>query len=377
MIQTLSVDLLDQKKTQTLQAQALRKTVSFRDVKLIDEKTILFQGVHIGITDQAFRSLLGIIGMSKKFSQKFETLFTAAAKSEFINRMKDAMASNISGLGNITMVLNPINRSVVLFQKEDVSQISNERFLDIAEGVIGDHNMGITNWSIDPTTGIVTLDAYNPKAEFEIKGLKDEVFTGGVTFRNSPLKGFEVMPYLNRQFCTNGLTTSLARESYQLHSLNNGEMEKFFQNMQDLRRNNFAPTGFSDRVRIANSTPASLSEMERAYNWIKPFAGERADNWIPLEENLNQYAKIGFDDMNAAQKKMSKTNQSVWSVIQGITHFASHAQDLIETNMQDENAHRIQINAGMLIGKEAFDHENSVPNPFDRAPLGQMGALLS
>ena len=377
MIQTLSVDLLDQKKTQTLQAQALRKTVSFRDVKLIDEKTILFQGVHIGITDQAFRSLLGIIGMSKKFSQKFETLFTAAAKSEFINRMKDAMASNISGLGNITMVLNPINRSVVLFQKEDVSQISNERFLDIAEGVIGDHNMGITNWSIDPTTGIVILDAYNPKAEFEIKGLKDEVFTGGVTFRNSPLKGFEVMPYLNRQFCTNGLTTSLARESYQLHSLNNGEMEKFFQNMQDLRRNNFAPTGFSDRVRIANSTPASLSEMERAYNWIKPFAGERADNWIPLEENLNQYAKIGFDDMNAAQKKMSKTNQSVWSVVNAVTHFSSHANDLIETNMQDENAHRIQINAGMLIGKEAFDHENSVPNPFDRAPLGQMGALLS
>ena len=377
MIQTLSVDLLDQKKTQTLQAQALRKTVSFRDVKLIDEKTILFQGVHIGITDQAFRSLLGIIGMSKKFSQKFETLFAAAAKSEFINRMKDAMASNISGLGNITMVLNPINRSVVLFQKEDVSQISNERFLDIAEGVIGDHNMGITNWSIDPTTGIVILDAYNPKAEFEIKGLKDEVFTGGVTFRNSPLKGFEVMPYLNRQFCTNGLTTSLARESYQLHSLNNGEMEKFFQNMQDLRRNNFAPTGFSDRVRIANSTPASLSEMERAYNWIKPFAGERADNWIPLEENLNQYAKIGFDDMNAAQKKMSKTNQSVWSVVNAVTHFSSHANDLIETNMQDENAHRIQINAGMLIGKEAFDHENSVPNPFDRAPLGQAGSLLN
>ena len=56
--------------------------------------------------------------------------------------------------------------------------------------MIGDQNMGVTRWSTDPTTGIITIDAHNPHAEFAVQGLSDEVFTGGVTFRNSPMKGF-------------------------------------------------------------------------------------------------------------------------------------------------------------------------------------------
>ena len=377
MITTLATPLVETKKAEAIAAQSLRRTVPFREVNLIDEKTIEFGGTRIGITKQAFKSLLSIIGMSNQFAQKFERLFTSEAKSQFINRMKDAMASNSGNVSNVTMVLNPVNRSIILFQKEDKFQISNEQFINVAEGLIGDNSMNVTRFSTDPATGIITIDAFNPKAEFGIQGMKDEVFTGGVTFRNSPLKGFEVMPYVNRQWCTNGLTTAMAQETYQLHSLDNASMEKFFENMQGLRRNNFAPEGFADRVRAASNTPASIAEMQYAHNLIQPFAAERADHWVPLQENLNAYNKAGFESLNAQQAKMAKTNQSLWSVINGVTHFSSHGQKLIDTNMQDQDAARLQVAVGNLFGKKSFDHENSMPNPFITAQLRNDGALLN
>lgn len=377
MIATLATPLVETKKAEAIAAQSLRRTVPFREVTLIDEKTIEFQGTRIGITKQAFKSLLSIIGMSNQFANKFESLFTSEAKAQFINRMKDAMASNHGNVSNVTMVLNPLSRSVILFQKEDKFQISNQQFINVAEGLISDNSMDVTRFSTDPTTGIITIDAFNPKAEFGVQGLSDEVFTGGVTFRNSPLKGFEVMPYVNRQWCTNGLTTAMAQETYQLHSLDNASMEKFFENMQSLRRNNFAPEGFADRVRIANNTPASIQEMQYAHNLIQPFANERADHWVPLDENMNAYAKAGFEHLSSAQAKMAKTNQSLWSVINGVTHFSSHGQKLMDTNMQDQDAARIQVAIGNLFGKGSFDHENSMPNPFGAASLRHDGALLN
>lgn len=376
MIQTLATPLLATKKQESIQAQSLRKTVSFRDINLLDENTIEFSGTRIGITKQAFKSLLALVGMSQQFATKFEKAFSKEAKATFINTMKNAMSSNSGNLNNVTLVLNPISKSVVLFQKEDRFQISNSQFINVAENMIGDNSMDVTRWSTDPATGIITIDAHNPKAEFAINGLSDEVFTGGVTFRNSPLKGFEVMPYVNRQWCTNGLTTAMAQETYQLHSLDNVSMEKFHDNMKALRRNNFAPEGFADRVRMANQTPASIKEMEYAHNLISKHAGERADQWVPLNENLAEYTKAGFETLTPQQKQHAKTNQSLWSVVNGVTHFSTHGQDLISTNMQDQDAAYIQTAVGNLFGKKAFDHENSMPNPFG-SNLRQDGALLN
>ena len=377
MINTLSQTSIATKKQESIQAQSLRKTTSFRDINLVDSDTIEYKGSRIGITKQAFKSLLSIIGMSQQFANKFEKLFTKEAKSQFINTMKNAMSSNQGNLSNVTMVLNPISKSVVLFQKEDRFQISNNQFINVAENLIGDNSMDVTRWSTDPTTGIITIDAHNPKAQFAVQGLSDEVFSGGVTFRNSPLKGFEVMPSTQRMFCSNGLTTPMAQETYQLHSLDNKSMDSFFQSMKELRKSNFIPSGFADRVRMATNTPASIKEMEYAHRLINAQAGERADQWVPLQENLAAYHKAGFQEMNAEQKKMAKTDQSVWSLINGVTHFSSHAQDLISTNMTDHDAARIQVAAGNLFGKKAYDHENSMPNPFTGGALRQDGAMLN
>jgi len=375
MITTLSQPVTAQRKQESLEAQSLRRVVPFSQINLIDEKTIEYNGSRIGITKDAFKSLLRLIGMSQQFADKFEKLFNADAKATFINRMKNAMSSNSGNLNNVTMVLNPISKAVVHFTKDETLKISNEQFIGLAENMINDHSMDVTNWSTDPKTGIVTINAFNPKAEVAIKGLSDEVFTGGVTFRNSPIQGFQVMPYVNRQWCTNGLTTQFAQETYQLHSLSNDNVNEFFQHMQQLRADNFVSSEFGNRVRAAAATPASISEMQYAYNAIRSHAGERTDNWIPLSENLNAYNKAGFENLNPAQAKGAKSNQSVWSVINGLTHFATHGRKIMETNMEEHQAAQMMVQAGNILGRTSFDHENYMPNVFNE--LRNDGAMMN
>ena len=164
MVATLSNDAILTRKEESLNAQALRKTVPVRDIKLIDEKTIEYQGHRIGITNGAFKSLMKIIGMSKQFADRFERLFNAEAKAQFINTVKNAMASNRGNLSQITLVLNPVSKLIVNFTKHSNELISNSQFIENAEEIIDRGKFGVVNWTTDPGTGIITINAFNPNA---------------------------------------------------------------------------------------------------------------------------------------------------------------------------------------------------------------------
>lgn len=313
--------------------------------------------------------------MSQTFAGKFESLFNVETKTAFINRIKDAMASNAGGLAEVTLIVNPTTKSVIGLAKNATDMISNDRFLDVVDRIVDQNGLEISNWSIDPMKGMVNINTFNPKAEFQVAGLNDEVFKGGVTFQNSPNGGFQVLPYVNRMWCTNGLTTAFAQEAYTLQSLDAGTMEKFFEQLNDLRKRNFAPSMFSDQVKQAIATPASIAELQNGYYMIEKFAGDRTDNWIPLKENMNAYAKAGFESMSAAEMKGARSNTSIWDLVNGVNHFASHGASIIDTNMQDYDATRLMVQAGNIFGK-SYDHANQMPDIF-KGELVQHGSLLN
>ena len=377
-ITTLSPQITNERRAMTTNAQSLRKSVPVRDIDIISEGIISYQGRYVEMTPKAFTQLMRLIGMSKQFANQFEQLFNAETKAKFINTMKNAMAAN---LNEITLVMSPIQKKIVGFSKRAEEMISNERFLDLAEGIIGDHGMQITNWSVDGETGGVSINAFNPKAQFEL-GISDEVFTAGLTLKNSPFGGIQVMPYVNRLWCANGCTTMEEADKYTLHNLNRESMEPFFQHLSNLRKNGFVPTNFKQNVTNAMNTPASLAEMERAHRWIAPIVGKRADNWIPLDAQKEAYKGIGVDtnELSMEQKKRSKTDQSVWSVVNGVTHVATHANDiLLDTTMKDSEASQLMVNAGSLLSKD-FDMANEMPSPFAKNVLNettQIGSLLN
>lgn len=374
---TLSSGIITERKAATLEAQNLRKTVAFRDITLIDASSIEYAGNKIPLTQNAFKNILSLLGMSQTFAKKFEELFTKEAKSQFINTMKNAMASNSGNLSNVVLVLNPISKSIVAITKEDKFGISNAQFMGVAENIIDNHSMEVSDWSIDPTTGVVSINAMNPNANFSVNGLENEVFTGGVTFQNSPITGFQVMPYTNRTWCSNGLTTAMAKETYTLNSLDNASMESFFENMNELRKNNFAPAGFADRVRAAHNTPASIHELAMAHNMIKDFTMDRTESLIPLNENLAAYSKAGYETMNVNQMKNAKSNTSVNDIVNAVTWVASNGAGVVTHNMEDYDATNLMVKAGGLFGKASYDFETSMPDVFANQELVRTGSLLN
>lgn len=377
-ITTLSKEAVNERRAITTNAQMLRKAVPVREIDIVSESIISYQGRYVEMSPKAFGQLMRLIGMSKTFANQFEQLFSPETKAKFINTMKNAMAAN---LNEITLVMSPLQKKIIGFSKRAEELISNERFLDLAEGMIGDHGMEVTNWSVDSDTGAVTINAFNPKAQFEV-GIPDEVFTAGLTMKNSPFGGIEVAPYVNRLWCANGCTSAMASDKYTLHNLNRESMEPFFEHMSQLRRNGFVPTDFKSTVNRAINTPASLNEMARAHKMIQPIVGVRADNWIPLHDNLAAYHQIGVDtkELSIEQKKRSKTDQSVWSIVNGVTHVATHANDImLDTTVDEAKSTQLMVNAGTLLAKD-YDMANEMPSPFAANVLKettQIGSLLN
>jgi hypothetical protein len=377
MVATLSNDAILTRKEESLNAQALRKTVPVRDIKLIDEKTIEYQGHRIGITNGAFKSLMKIIGMSKQFADRFERLFNAEAKAQFINTVKNAMASNRGNLSQITLVLNPVSKLIVNFTKHSNELISNSQFIENAEEIIDRGKFGVVNWTTDPGTGIITINAFNPNASWAVPGDETEVFQAGITLKNSPITGFQVSPYVNRMWCTNGLTTSMAADTYNLTSLTADSMEKFNEYLRDLAKRQFMPTEFDSLVKKAKNTAASLKEMQWAHKLIKDAgAGDRADNWIPLAQNELAYSRAGVStsELNSKELANATTDQSIWSIVNGVTHFATHGQDIVE-GVQAHDGTRLMVQAGNILGKD-WNLGNQVRSPFSGFGT-QVGELLN
>lgn len=373
-IQTLSSDIIANRKAETRNSQSLRKTVAIRDIQLINDTTIEYQGKRLVITKDAFKGLMKMIGMSQTFASKFEKLFNPETKAKFINQMKNAMATQ---LNEMTIILSPTTKKVVGFSKKATDLISHDRFISLTDRLVDQNGFEITNWGVDANNGSVTINAFNPKAQFGVDGVANEVFTAGLTMKNSPLGGIQVMPYVNRLWCANGCTTAMASESYALNDLSGDSMEKFFEHMSQLRKNKFIPTGFQDRVKQAIETPASMREMSWAHNQIKKHVGDKAESWIPLMENEAAYSKA---NIGIVEPKSAKSNQSIWSVVNGMTHVATHAPDMFAMNMQDKDSTELMVQAGNLLGKQ-WNLQGATRSPFAEDAhmdtVSQVGAMLN
>ena len=78
--------------------------------------------------------------------------------------------------------------------------------------------------------------------------------------------------------------------------------------------------------------------------------------------------------------KASKSNQSIWSVVNGMTHVATHAPEQLAFNMTDKESTQLMVQAGNIFGKE-FDLGNTIRSPFATdahlEASAQVGALLN
>lgn len=374
MVKTLTQEQIDNARDISVKQQPLRKEVHLSRIKVVDDSHFEIEGQKIRCTEGAMKGFLKHIGLSNTFINRFKTLFSESTSKQLINKIREAQASQG---GKVWLGLNPVTKTIASVSPHFGDRMSAGRFVGFADSLLGDSGMQITNWSVSPN-GDIQINAYNPYAQTEIQlnGADggSEVFTGGLNLSMNLQDGVMVRPYVNRMWCANGMVNTLAEDAYKLNTLDSTTLDKFYNQMEELRKSNWLPPTFSDRVQNSSGVAASMAEMQSAYNRLQPIFGENTERWIPFNENLRAYRKMGVQDMDLKQMQKAKTNTSIWDLTNGITHAATHGGDYVE-NWQDTNATNLMVFGGNIFSKKEWDHQHDVLNPFSE--LKASGSLLN
>jgi hypothetical protein len=360
---SLSDNIVKARVAQAIEAQPIRREVSLQQVRIVNQDVIEYNGHRVHITPSAFRDFMNILKIPTNFADRFKTIVGPEAQEKFINTIKNVMAS--TGSKTVTLVLNPRTMEIIAVHKTNRNLISNVSAIDVITNIINDAGLDVADFSVNTDNGGIAVNTFSTAMKFDIPGLKDEQFIGGVSFTNNPTNGFQVSPYINRLVCANGLVTRGFEEQYKLTKLDNVEMNQFMEHLQRLRVNHYQPQGFTDAVRLVNGTNASLYEMRYAANAIKNVAdidNISLEEWIPLNSTEAAFNRIGVDTdgLDTAKAHNAKTGTSVWELINGITHFATHDNGI---EISDYDRRRLQVVAGQLLSKNP-DMSNLVRSPF-------------
>lgn len=376
-ITSLSDELFNQRKREALNSEAKFKTIPMYDLELVDMQHVIFEGRKVGITRAAVKGLFKILNIPEKIVLRFEQATSVEGMAKFVNMLKNSM-KNSSDM-SITLVANAQGQ-IVAINSAGKGVITNESFFDIVERLADNHKLTPIDFSVNPDTGAVAINAINEGdgSFFGISGLKDEKFMSGITLLNSPNKGMALKTYVNRLSCANGITTTGFNEDVPLPTLDGGALEKFYGQVDELAKNGFQPNGFTDAVRRAIGTKASYAELEKIANAIQK-SGKSIDDiymlnkWIPLAETMDSYKRAGIDPltMSQAQKKNASTGTTVWQAINGMTHFATHNNGF---EVKDYNRRILQKTAGDVLAKKSFDMENQIVTPYDNISIEDIQA---
>ena len=364
-ITTLSQSAFDVKKAEAINNQLMRKEITLSEFNVVDNNHIDIDGVKIEVTDKAFGKLLGRLRIPKAFAKRFSDGFGNDGLRQLITMMKSAKSSRNEQ--TVTLLVDPSTRKITDILPAGYASISNESFVDFASRYIDQYNLGVTHMGSSQYGG-TQINCVAPQGMFNVPGMTNEVFNTGVTFRNTPTRGLEVSPYLERLICANGMTSTAFAENYGLHNLNDKNINEFNEHMIRMASTNFQPVGLADNIKKANNTDASLAEMQRAASSIlsldKSVDYNYVNKYIPVEKAFKAYSDLGADPntFTKAQMKNAKSGMSVWDVVNGMTNFASNDTKF---NINEGKMGNLMVTAGNILCKKQYDTEGVLDiNPF-------------
>ena len=362
---TLSQSAFDVKKAEAINNQLMRKEITLSEFNVIDNNHIDVDGVKIEVTDKAFGKLLGRLRIPKAFAKRFSDGFGNDGLRQLITMMKSAKSSRNEQ--TVTLLVDPNSRKITDILPAGYASISQESFIDFASRYIDQYNLGVTHMGSSQYGG-TQINCVAPQGMFNVPGMTNEVFNTGVTFRNTPTRGLEVSPYLERLICANGMTSTAFAENYGLHNLNDKNINEFNEHMIRMAATNFQPVGLADNIKKANSTDASLAEMQRAASSIlsldKAVDYEYVQKYIPVERAFKAYSQLGADPntFTKAQMKNAKSGMSVWDLVNGMTNFASNDTKF---GINEGKMGNLMVTAGNILCKKQYDTEGVLDiNPF-------------
>ena len=367
---TLSPTAFQARKAEAVRNEVMRKEISLSEFNVIDNTHIEVDGVKIELTPFAFKRLLGRLRIPTAFAKRFSDGFGTDGLQQLVQMMKTMKSSKNDQ--TVTLLVDPRNKVITNILPAGYASISNEAFVDFAEGYINQYGLEVKDFGSDPNGG-ATINCVSPNSVFSVPGMSDEIFNTGVTFRNTPTRGLEVSPYLNRLVCSNGMSSTAFSETYGLHELTDKSISEFNEHMITMASTGFQPVGLADKIRSANNTDASIAEVQRAMSAMlstdKKIDYEYMQRYLPINRVMKAYSDIGAEPSTFTTKQLqnAKSGLSIWEVVNGITNFASNDE---KYNIDDHKTGNLMVSAGNLLMKKNFDTEALIQfDPFANKSL--------
>jgi hypothetical protein len=369
-VTTLSPTVFQARKAEAVRNEIMRKEISLSEFTVLDNTHIEVDGVKIELTPFAFKRLLGRLRIPTAFAKRFESGFGSDGLQQLVQMMKTMKSSKNDQ--TVTLLVDPNAKKITNILPAGYASISNEAFIDFAEGYINQYGLEVKDFGSDPNGG-ATINCISPNGIFRVPGMSDEVFNTGVTFRNTPTRGLEVSPYLNRLVCSNGMSSTAFSETYGLHELTDKSIAEFNDHMIIMASTGFQPAGLADKIKMANNTDASIAEVQRAMSAMlsadKKIDFEYMQRYLPINRVMKAYSDIGAvpETFTAKQLQNAKSGLSIWEVVNGITNFASNDD---KYDIDDHKKSNLMVSAGNLLMKSNFDTEALIQfDPFTKTGL--------
>lgn len=360
-------------KKEVQRGKMVKSKIFLSDIKIMSDEYIEFQGVSIAIAPEAFKDIIRILGLNKKILSNFSEYMSEKAKLGLIR----AMQKGISSSGKAYVYLHVTRDKVV--QRITLKKgfgVTNDAYLDIIERAINDNpDLEINSYAVD-TKGL-HMNMTNNSQVIDIPNMPDESFHFGMSIDNNFSLGTLVSPFNERLICENGLITTMNGTAetlkmdnpgtFSMKERTAGKWNEFFDHIDELKKNNYVPAQFVNKVKTADETYASVAELEKARSIMRSNSNLDTDVelWVPAENMRMKYQSKGVDLTEQTFDKLKTANSGVkmWDLINRMTDFASHNYNYEITNTGRKN---IKESAGKMLYRKEFDMNSIMTvNPFN------------
>jgi hypothetical protein len=352
------------------------KEVPISSIKMTDTSIlkgeIEINGNKVKVSNGFFIRLAGLLKLNAGLTREFIKNSDGKLAAGLMNGLTQYRRSH--GTDTVLLIGNAASRQLIdICEPKRYRRLTNDGVFGITETLMNEHsNLVIETIDIDPTTGGAQINLLNlDEIGFASAG-KDEFFKFGFSIVQTA-KDTLVESYNQRLVCSNGLRVSFGsgtiggsrdirfEDHFRLTGTGADDVRLFLNRIDEMKKANFVPAQFEASIRRAQSTKASLLELETGMiaaqrkvtdtdpELKKGFVDAVGRNYFgDYRETVDRIVGKGVDPyrLNERQKAVIKTGASVWEVINSMTYLGSN-----NSGIEFENKAELKSIAGTLFAK--------------------------
>jgi len=377
MKKELATEQYEELKTVAISNEPLTKRVNLGDIGLeknsVKDQFIIINKQPIAVENSFFNDLTGILNINSSLSKSLRNNKDDFFFNAIIEALKTYKVAHGKDKERMVTIVGDANlNGLTGLYKGEYKRLSNKGLFETAEQLVNDYGLIPTNVTGDGTskTG-VAIQLLSPKdLGFNINeklNNEEEVFNFGLVMQNS-YGQTKLGDFSYRLVCANGMMGMKTYFNYTLESLSGSHLKRFSDHIDEYAKKDFVPIGWNEKLTTASETPASLREVELAYDIVtKQIQNDSKDEVAYIQQGLrenwfkgighawNRLAKQDHDPTSLSndQKKFVKTNMSIWEVINNITYLGSNS-----TGIKFKSESHLLKSAGKMFS-QTFDLSNA------------------